>query len=302
MHELILHHYELSPFSEKIRRILAFKDVPWRAVEQPVIAPKPELTPLTGGYRRIPVLQIGADVYCDTALIARRIEALHPQPATLPAAQAGAIALIEDWADHRLFMHCVPPVVVDLIDALPQGFLEDRAQMSPGFTREALTAGAPHALGQALQALDRLNSQLQCSSYLLGEAFTLADAACYHPVRFMQNSPTLALHVEARPGLAAWCARIAGFGAGRVTPLTAAAALEIARTAAPEDIAGAALPDAPHARGQMVEIVADDYGREKTTGRVERIRQDEVVVVRTDPALGEIAVHYPRAGYRISAA
>ena len=71
MAEIIFHHYALSPFSEKIRRILAFKGLPWRAVDQPVMMPKPDLIALTGGYRRIPVLQIGADVYCDTALIAR---------------------------------------------------------------------------------------------------------------------------------------------------------------------------------------------------------------------------------------
>jgi len=78
MSQIILHHYDISPFSEKVRRVLAFKDIAWRAVEQPMMAPKPELTPLTGGYRRIPVMQIGADVYCDTALIIRRLEFLHP--------------------------------------------------------------------------------------------------------------------------------------------------------------------------------------------------------------------------------
>ena len=66
MEEIILHHYDVSPFSEKIRKILALKKLSWRGVEQPIIAPKPKLTPLTGGYRKIPVLQIGADVYCDT--------------------------------------------------------------------------------------------------------------------------------------------------------------------------------------------------------------------------------------------
>ena len=96
MTDIILHHYDLSPFSEKIRRVLAYKKIAWHAVEQPIMAPKPELTPLTGGYRRIPVMQIGADIYCDTALIARVLEARHPEPSVLPAALAGSIGLIED--------------------------------------------------------------------------------------------------------------------------------------------------------------------------------------------------------------
>ena len=41
--------------------MLGFKGLAWKSVEQPPILPKPDLTPLTGGYRRIPVLQEGAD-------------------------------------------------------------------------------------------------------------------------------------------------------------------------------------------------------------------------------------------------
>ncbi len=46
--------------------------------------PKPKLVPLTGGYRRIPVLQIGADVWCDTGIIVRKIEELNPEPTIYP--------------------------------------------------------------------------------------------------------------------------------------------------------------------------------------------------------------------------
>ncbi len=102
MGEIILHHYAGSHFSEKIRRILAYKRAPWRSVEHPVIMPKPDLTALTGGYRRVPVLQIGADVYCDTACIVRRLEQLLPDPVCIPNRERGLIGLIEDWADNRL--------------------------------------------------------------------------------------------------------------------------------------------------------------------------------------------------------
>ena len=114
MSDIILHHYDISPFSEKVRRILAFKRVPWHAVEQPIMAPKPELTPLTGGYRRIPVMQIGADVYCDTALIVRRLEQLHPEPTVIPAALAGAAAVLEDFRSASEFWRARRSVVTDV--------------------------------------------------------------------------------------------------------------------------------------------------------------------------------------------
>ncbi|MCB1746808.1 MAG: glutathione S-transferase family protein [Gammaproteobacteria bacterium] len=302
MAEIILHHYALSPFSEKIRRVLAYKGVPWRAVEQPIMMPKPELVPLTGGNRRIPAMQVGADVYCDTACIARRIEQLHPERPVIPQAAAGTVAMIEDWADHRLFMFAVPPTILALFDDLPPGFIEDRRAMSPGFSREAIEAAAPHALEQALHAFDQLDAQLARSPYLLGADFTLADAAAYHPVRFMQNAPELAAHVAARPALADWCGRIAGFGEGKVTPLSGAEALAAATAATPADVDGGVPADAPFAAGDTVCIVADDYGPETTVGRLVRMQANEVVVLREDAAVGEVAVHYPRAGYVVSRA
>lgn len=299
MAEILFHHYPLSPFSEKVRRVLAYKQLPWRAVEQPIMAPKPELTPLTGGYRRIPVLQIGADIYCDTALILRVLEQRHPTPACLPAPLAGAVSLLEDWADHRLFMQTVPPTIVRLLDQLPPAFFADRAAMTPAFTRESLIADAPHALSQALISLDRLETQLRQTPFVLGDTFTLADAACFHPVWFMQHGGDLFDVVRARPALAAWFDRIAAFGPGMETTMAAGEALAVARAAQPADVLGGdADPD--HPVGDEVSIVPDDYGLEETRGRVARVSADEIVVLRADPEVGDIAVHYPRAGYRIS--
>jgi glutathione S-transferase len=298
--EIILHHYALSPFSEKIRRILAYKKLAWRAVDQPLMAPKPDLAPLTGGYRRIPVLQIDADIYCDTALIVGVIERHRPAPAVLPSSQVGLIRIVEDWADHRLFLEqVVPPVLLDLLPALPPGFLDDRAAMSRGFTREHVEASAPHALNQLMQSLDRMEAQLMHQPFLLGAAFTVADAACFHPVWFMRNSPRVYAALNTRPALADWVARIEAFGPGSVTGLAAGAALDIARATAPVDIAGGCMPDTELRAGRTVTIKADDYGTEETTGRLVRLTASEVVVMRDDPRVGTVAVHYPRAGYRL---
>ena len=77
MTDIILHHYEISPYSEKVRIGLGLKGLAWGSVEIPVIMPKPDLTALTGGYRKTPVLQIGADIYCDSQLIMRELP--HPE-------------------------------------------------------------------------------------------------------------------------------------------------------------------------------------------------------------------------------
>ena len=66
MADIILHHYTMSPFAEKARLMLGFKQLAWRSVHIPPVMPKPDVVALTGGYRKTPVLQIGADVYCDS--------------------------------------------------------------------------------------------------------------------------------------------------------------------------------------------------------------------------------------------
>lgn len=107
MHELILHHYPTSPFAEKARLMLGFKQLSWRSVMIPPVMPKPDLTALTGGYRRTPVLQVGADIYCDTALIARRLEAEKATPALFPEGQEFTAATLAQWADSVLFLNAV---------------------------------------------------------------------------------------------------------------------------------------------------------------------------------------------------
>jgi glutathione S-transferase len=300
MPDIILHHYPQSHFAEKIRRILAYKGMPWRGVEQPFMMPKPDLTPLTGGNRRIPVLQIGADIYCDSACIARRLEQLQPDPVCLPPDQAGVIALIEEWANHRLMFQVLLPTFIEILPALPPEFLVDRAAMSPGLSKDAIINGAPHALSQALISLDHLDGQLRDRPFLLGNMFSLADAACFYPIWLFKNSPKLFATVIARPALATWFARIEGFGPGNVQPMTAAEALAIARESKPMDVTVGELTKVEGlALGDVVAVTADDYGVEESRGTVVRLATNEITIRRQDPTVGEVAVHFPRSGYRI---
>jgi len=127
MTDIILHHYEISPYSEKVRLGLGLKGLAWGSVEIPVIMPKPDLTALTGGYRKTPVLQIGADIYCDSQLIMRELERRHPTPSFYPAGHGAADALAW-WAEKTMFSPAASFLFAKRPDALPERFLEDRAK------------------------------------------------------------------------------------------------------------------------------------------------------------------------------
>jgi hypothetical protein len=148
MTDMILHHYETSPYAEKVRLGLGVKGLAWASVEIPVIMPKPDLTALTGGYRKTPVLQIGADLYCDSQLIMRELERRHPSPSFYPAGRGAADALAW-WAEKTMFSPAVSIVFAKRPDTLPEGFLEDRAKFSGrNIDPVAMMAAVPNLLDQ----------------------------------------------------------------------------------------------------------------------------------------------------------
>ena len=301
MAEIILHQYAMSPFSEKIRRVLAWKRLDWRAVEQPMWAPKPHLTPLTGGYRRIPVMQIGADVYCDTACIVRKLEEIQPAPTIYPDGQRGAAEVLAWWADRQFFIVAATVVIAAVGSTLPPEFKKDREAM--GFNVDALPALAPHARTQFRAYCHALDRQLTGRRFLLGDAFGLADAACYHTLWFARMDPGTAAVLGEVPALAAWFARVEAIDGGTVTPLSADEALAIAADSRPaaEVVADAAEPNGAKP-GDRVTVTPDDYAFDPVAGEIVALTVDEVAIRRRDAQVGDVVVHFPRAGFRVAAA
>ena len=90
MTAIILHHFDISPFAGKIRLALGIKNLAWHSVQIPIVMPKPDLTALTGGYRKTPVIQIGADIYRDTQRIARELERRFSEPSFFSRDRSGS--------------------------------------------------------------------------------------------------------------------------------------------------------------------------------------------------------------------
>jgi len=303
MSELILHHYDTSPFSEKVKKVLAHKNVEWRAVEQPTIMPKPHLTPLTGGYRRIPVMQIGADVYCDSQVIVRTLERLFPQPTIYPGGSESACHVFNLWADRMLFWPTVPVLFAAIGDQVPQAFIDDRTKLMGGNARfEELPRQAPFAREQCRAAGALLATALgDGRPFLLGAHFSLADAACYHPVWFLRNFPFTAGVFDEFPAVAAWAERVQAMGHGRRRDMDPADALRIAKESTPTAAVGADGGE-PNglAPGQRVRVVPDDYGFDPVAGEIVASSVHEIAIRRRDPDLGDLVVHFPRIGFRVT--
>ena len=304
MTDIILHHYDTSPYAEKVRTGLGLKGLAWASVELPQIMPKPNLTALTGGYRKTPVLQIGADIYCDSQLIMRELERRHPTPSFYPAGRGAADALAW-WAEKTMFLPAVSIAFAKRPEVLPKGFLEDRAKFSGrNIDPVVMLAAVPNQLDQLRAHFDWLDQTLADGrSFLQGRAVGLSDLAAYHPVWYLrQNFGSAAAPLDGFPRLLSWAERVAAIGHGRRSPMTSEQALDVARTAT--SIAKASTDEKdPIGRkpGQVVSVTPDDTGRDPVIGELVTSGMDEIVIRRRDPAIGEVCVHFPRAGFVVTA-
>jgi len=301
---LLLHQYDTSPFSEKVRKVFAHKHLAWGAVEQPSIMPKPDLVPLTGGYRRIPVLQIGADIWCDTQSIVRVLERLHPEPTIYPDGSEATAHAWNLWADRLLFMPAVAVVFAEIGSLVPQAFIDDRSKMMPGRSFTEIPKQAPHARDQLRALVATVDRQLADGRpWLLGPRFSLADAAVYHPLWFLRVAPTAGALLAEFSRVVEWLARIEALGQGERSDVSARDALAVARAAEPAGSASVA-PGEPNAltAGMEVTVTPDDYGFDPVVGTLVASSAEEVAIRRTDPALGAVVVHFPRFGFRVTPA
>ncbi|MEP7056853.1 MAG: glutathione S-transferase family protein [Caldimonas sp.] len=308
MNEIILHHYPTSPFSEKVRLVLGMKGLAWQSVIVPVMLPKPDVVALTGGYRRTPFMQIGADIYCDSALMCRVIDRIAPQPPLYPAASAGLAEIVAQWADSFLFWTAVPYTTMQPAGAAhifagsPPEFLkafrDDRAALTAGMRRPTV-ADAGVQLASYWGRLERLLDDGR--RWLAGAEPSIADFAVAQSIWFIRRAPPIAAQLAPYPRLLAWYERVQGFGHGAPTPLSSEAALDVAR-AAPSRAAVAVAAGAAFAAGAEVSIMATDYGADPVAGRLVGLDADEVVLERDDARAGRVHVHFPRIGFQIRAA
>ena len=303
MAEIILHQYVNSPFSEKIRKIFAHKKISWRSVEQPVIMPKPRLIPLTGGYRRIPVMQIGADVWCDTGIIIRKIDELFPEPTIYPGGTEAVSHMINLFADRRFFFSTTPVIFEKLAPLIGKEFLEDRSKMMKNANFEEIGLLAPDARNYVRAYLDNLDHTLAGQPFILGSSFSLADAACFHCVWFLRAEPTAFSFAQKLPNLMKWFERIDAMGYGDVKPMDPDEALKIAKESTPATRQSADAGDPNGLKpGARVSVTPEDYGLDPVTGTVVASSIYEIAIEREDPQLGKIVNHFPKLGFRIAAA
>lgn len=305
MTDIILHHYPFSTFSEKVRTALGIKQLAWRSVEIAGMPPRPLLSPMTGGYRRVPVMQVGADIYCDTNIILPALERLKPTPSLYPRGSVGVANGLGFAWERQMWIPIIGVLVHFIGEHIPAEFIKDRKDGYLGIdiSKAAMAPSFMQHLEFVRAQIAWLRQALSRQPFLLGDQPSAADLACWQTIFLLrQNCPVG--EVDALLGLKpllSWYDRIVAAGHGSPKAMTAEEALEVASAATPAPVTymtadgdlGGIRP------GTQVTVTPDDNARVPVTGRLVAADAFEVVIHRHDSQAGDLHIHFPRLGFEV---
>jgi glutathione S-transferase len=292
--EVILHHYELSPFGTAMRLALGHKGLHWKSVEAPLISPKPDLSALTGGYERIPVLQIGADIYCDTACITAALETHKAEPTFYPGPTGLAGKLIALWAGNSWFIPAVGTALGGSpASAFPDDFWADRAARF-GIQKEAFLQAEPHLKAQFVAGAQVLAAALEDGrAFIGGDAAGHADFILYMNVNFAGMAGVQAS--DYGPQVGAWFDRVTAIGFGDVEQWSPEQAIQHAAESDPIG-GGAVAQGSGFKQDQPVIVGIDAPDPAEVEGNLVALDDTQMCLSREDSRAGKVHVHFPRMG------
>ncbi|KAJ7498962.1 hypothetical protein FB451DRAFT_1203674 [Mycena latifolia] len=315
---VVLYRYDASPFSVKIDNVLLLKNIPHQMVIVQNMLPRPEITDLLGvGYRRIPILAIGNDIYCDTSLIASALDrrfpssngygTIFPNKKHGGGADTGLVkAFAKYWADATLF-----PLAPALLpwEKLPAAFIKDRSTLRGPINVQAMVASRGTALSMLSTHLALVEEQLSDGREWLfdTELPSLADVSVHFIYNWIKPFPGVDSLLDAStfPRSLEWLARLTGYlgrlkqrqpTVAKITGQDAAARIAAAPFE-PYSVVGFDAREAARLglkAGDVVSIAPDDTGRNfGTVGKLVALNREEFVI-ETRGKAGLVRCHFPR--------
>lgn len=192
---LELYQFEASAYSEKVKLILDYKQIPYQAIEVTPGVGQIDLYQMSG-QRKVPVIKDGTDIIPDSTAIALYLDEKYPARPLIPTdpRQKGLCLALEDWADESLGLQGRKAMIgafsqhpnfrTALLPTATPDLLKTLVGAVPGDVLSLLGTGVGFgpgdiktATGILKQALESLTLMLTDQPYLIGEEPTLADFA-----------------------------------------------------------------------------------------------------------------------------
>jgi glutathione S-transferase len=301
---MILHHYPLSPFSEKIRAMSTYAGLEWSSCLTSEAPPRGKLDFLSGGYSRIPIAQWGSDIYCDSNLIADEISRLTKKPLLANAKLKGDNLSFRQWLESKLFFACVNHAFsFALLQRIAKDkgfinllkFLKDRVAMGVKATIPmGSKKSAPRYIKQGIADIEK---RIGDNDYIGGSEPNILDFTAYHCFWFLQvvgEKNDLQKYSIAN----AWFLRMQKFNSPASHNIDIEEALIIAKESKPKKIIKKYLSD--HRIGSKIVITPNDYRQIPVTGILVGADDQRWIIRRESEATGVLHLHFPTRGVDVT--
>jgi len=307
---MILHHYDISPYSEKIRLMFGYTGMDWRSAISPPMPPREIVDPLIGGYRRIPIGQIGADFFCDTRTIANEIAILADSASLSFENAPDEVRAFAEYANGEVFMPVVQTANSKTILFMLLGkywpwqiisLMKDRAKV--GKTSNMPRQTRAEMVKTTEDFKSKLEERLSDSQFLFGDEPTIADFAAYHLVWFANKTRPKSFlegpadNKDRYTKAVQWQQRMAKFGHGNSSSISKSRVFEIARDSEPSAVGQSLLKH--ESIGKTVTIAPTDYARDAVRGQLVGADEEQWIVARQTEEFGTLHLHFPCNGYEL---
>jgi len=319
----VLFHYPFSPYARRIVWYLALRGIDYAQCLQPPTLPREDLSALGVAYRRIPVLSIGRDIYCDTRLILQKLEERFPEGAlgAQQPDQKGVEKLLEKWnIEGGIFQRAAQLIPADMPIMNDKKFTKDREGFSGrSWNKEEVVKAQPEALAHIRSAFELLETTLLADGrdwILKTDNPSLADIEAVWPYDWLKGMkkafPPNLISETQYPKVFAWIDRfnkaVATAKSSVPKPATLKGPDMIERVTASSFAEPDGSVDANDPlglkSGQDVEVWPTDSGfSHHDQGKLLSLTSAEVVIAAQTKTGGkEVRIHTPRTNFRIRAA
>lgn len=222
---IVLYQFEISPFCDKVRRLLHLKGQPYAVVEMPLSSALGGLRKLTPT-RKVPTIEHQGRRIWDSTNIAHYLEREFPERPLVPSdPKLRALChLWEDWADESLYFYEVYlrfKLPSNRERFMPQ-LLASETQFMRGVARLSVPLALrvlldqqgmgrkplPDLLADLTRHIEAISAQLGDGEWLSGDTISLADISVYAQLNCIGQTPEGRALIDADPVVARWLTRV----------------------------------------------------------------------------------------------
>ncbi|ARU56896.1 glutathione S-transferase [Oleiphilus messinensis] len=223
---ITLYQYEISPFCDKVRRVLKYKGLEYKIEEISLLDTISGRLKKISDTGKVPSIEVDGRRITDSTEIAHYLEAHYPTPPLIPEdkREQALVHVFEDWADEALYFYEMQ--LRFIVKENAQKWIPKVAKNDPDFVKWIAPLAVPAAMAKVTKAqgvgrksittikseldthFNSLNNWLENSEWLVGDKITLADISVFVQLYCLVGTEEGKAIMEQYPRVQDWMNRV----------------------------------------------------------------------------------------------